>query len=284
MKKFFPAVLLLVFFPARARAEAAPCECDRCIAAYGDSRTGNSEHKKIVALIEAAHPLAVFHTGDLVPKGDDTDGWRNFRDITKNLRASASFYAVLGNHELKGEKFFFDLFRSPGNGRWYREDLRGIRFIMLDYLSPLGKKSGQFKWLEKELLAPAEGTRFKVIVMHKPLLSTGRHGHEKWKAAADLEKLFKERGVDLVLAGHDHDYERLEKDGLVHVVAGGGGAPLRRQYYKNPASRIFASVHHYCLLSVCGEVLKGEVFDIENKLIDSFEVRAKKPPAPKAGN
>ncbi|MDD5209689.1 MAG: metallophosphoesterase [Elusimicrobiales bacterium] len=284
MKNIILAGFFLAVCAAGAGAEPAPCECDRCIAAYGDSRTGDAEHKKIVALIEAARPLAVFHTGDLVPKGDDTDGWRNFRDITKDLRASASFYAVLGNHELKGEKFFADLFRNPGNGRWYREDLRGIRFIMLDYLSPLEKGSEQYKWLEKELQAPAGVNKFKVIVMHKPLMSTGRHGHEKWKAAAGLEKLFKERGVDLVLAGHDHDYERLEKDGLVHLVAGGGGAPLRRQYYKNPASKIFASVHHYCLLSVCGEVLKGEVFDIENKLIDSFEIHAKKTPAPKAGN
>lgn len=216
---FYLCFPLLVY----AEVEPAPCECNRGIAVYGDTRTGNDAHKKIAALIEAAHPAAVFHTGDLVPKGSKPKGWEDFKAITKGLRASASFYAVLGNHETGGEKTFIDLFRYPGNGRWYSEELYGIRFVMLDYLSPLEKDSVQYKWLEKELQAAAGRNKFKVIVTHKPLLSTGRHGHDKWKPAADLEKLFKERGVDLLLAGHDHNYERLEKDGLVHVVAGGGG-------------------------------------------------------------
>lgn len=284
MKKLLLAALLLAFAFGRAGAETPPCECGRCIAVYGDTRTGNEAHKKIAALIEAAKPLAVFHTGDLVPKGKKPKGWEDFKEITKGLRASASFYAVLGNHEKGGEKFFTDLFHYPGNGRWYSEELKSARFIMLDYLSPLEKDSQQYKWLQGELLAPAGANKFKVIVMHKPLLSTGRHGDEGWRAAADLEKLFKAGGVDLVLAGHDHDYERLEKDGITHIVAGGGGAPLRGQYFKNPSSKIFASIHHYALLSVCGETLKGEVFDLENKIIDTFTIQAKKAPAPKAGN
>ena len=284
MRKLLLAGLLLAAAYVHADAETAPCGCGRCIAVYGDTRTGNDAHKKIAVLIAAAGPQAVFHTGDLVPKGKKPKGWEEFKDITRGLRASTSFYAVLGNHEKGGEKFFTDLFAYPGNGRWYSRELRGVRFVMLDYLSPLGKDSLQFKWLQAELSAPAGGNKFKVIVMHKPLLSTGRHGDEGWKAGADLEKLFKASGVDLVLAGHDHDYERLEQDGITHIVAGGGGAPLRGQYFKNPHSKVFASVHHYALLSVCGETLKGEVFDIENKLIDTFEIKARKPPAPKAGN
>jgi len=284
MRKLLLAGLLLAAAYVHAGAETAPCGCGRCIAVYGDTRTGNDAHKKIAALIAAAGPQAVFHTGDLVPKGKKPKGWEEFKDITRGLRASTSFYAVLGNHEKGGEKFFTDLFAYPGNGRWYSRELRGVRFVMLDYLSPLGKDSLQYKWLQAELSAPAGGNKFKVIVMHKPLLSTGRHGDEGWKAGADLEKIFKASGVDLVLAGHDHDYERLEQDGITHIVAGGGGAPLRGQYFKNPHSKVFASVHHYALLSVCGETLKGEVFDIENKLIDTFEIKARKPPAPKAGN
>lgn len=280
MKKILLAGAFL-FLLARAEAGPAPCGCDRCIAVYGDTRTGNDMHKKVAALIAAAKPAAVIHTGDLVPKGKKPKGWEDFKAITKELRSSASFYAVLGNHEKGGEKFFLDLFAYPGNGRWYSLELHGIRFVMLDYLSPLEKGGEQYNWLEKELRAPAAGIKFKAVVMHKPLYSTGRHGQDDWAPAADLEKLFRETGTDLVLAGHDHDYERLEKDGLVHLVAGGGGAPLRRQYYKSPHSKVFASAHHYCLLSVCGETLKVEVFGLDNKLIDSFKLQAKPPAAPK---
>ena len=283
MKKLLFAGLFAVIPSTHSKAETAPCECSRCIAVYGDTRTGNAVHKKIAGLIEAAHPRVVFHTGDLVPKGNDADGWADFKSITKSLRASASFYAVLGNHEAGGESVFTSLFSNPGNGRWYSEDVGGIRFIMLDYLSPLGKEDLQYKWLDGELKAPAGGNKFTVVIVHKPLLSTGYHGHEKWESAGDLGKLFRERGVALVIAGHDHDYERLEKDGLVQLVTGGGGgAGLRGQRYKSPYSKIFAKVNHYCLISVCGEVLKVEAFDLDNKLIDTFEIRSKQSAVPKA--
>ncbi len=284
MKKIFLAVSLLPALQAVGWAEPGPCECRRCIAAYGDSRSGNEAHKKIAALIKAAHPQAVIHVGDMVPTGADPKDWETFKAITKELRAGASFYAVMGNHEEGGENIFTGLFRYPGSGRWYREDVRGIRFIMLDYLSPLEKGGKQFKWLEKELQAPVGSNKFKIVVMHKPLFSTGQHSKAEWKPAADLEKLFREQGVAMVLAGDDHDYERLEKDGLVQVVTGGGGAELRPQSFKSPYSRIFASVNHYCLISVCGDTLRTEVFDIKNKLIDSFELKAEASGSHRAGN
>ncbi len=276
MKKTMLAALLfpvLVSF-SQAGSEAHP-DCGRVMAVYGDNKAGDAVHKKIAALIKAARPGAVFHVGDLVSKGKNAKAWDNFMEITKDLRSSASFYAVLGNHEAGGEKTFVKLFGFPDNGRWYRVDADGIRFIMLDYLSPLGKGSVQFKWLEKELGSAAGKAKFTVIAMHKPLWSTGAHGHDNWAAAADLEKLFMERGVDMVISGHDHDYERLEKNGLVQLVTG-GGAELRPQAFKSPYSRIFAEVNHYCLISVCGNTLKAEVFDINNKLIDGFELPAKK--------
>ncbi|MBU2575430.1 MAG: metallophosphoesterase [Elusimicrobia bacterium] len=253
---------------------AGACECRRCIAVYGDSRSNHDIHAKIAALIKARRPQAVFHAGDMVDDGWNKKAWEKFKEITKDLRESASFYAVLGNHEEGGEKTFNDIFRYPGNGRWYRAGLHGIRFIMLDVLSPLEKSSEQFKWLEAELNSPMNTNKFTAIVVHKPLMSSGRHWNEKWGPAKDLEALFMKYKVAVVLAGHDHNYERLEKDGLVCIVTGGGGADLRAQESKSQYSRIFAETNNYCVLSVCGEALKAEVFDINDKLIDSFEIPA----------
>jgi len=186
----------------------------------------------------------------------------------------------MGNHESGGEKTFVDLFHYPGNGRWYREDMHGIRFIMLDFLSPLEKGSEQFNWLEAQLKSPPGKNKFTAVIMHKPLMSSGNHGNEKWKPAKDLETLFKERKVDIIIAGHDHDYERLEKDGIVHVVTGGGGAGLYSKESENQYSKVFAEVNNYCMLSVCGGALKVEVFDISDKLIDSFEIKSEPAAAP----
>ncbi len=276
MKNIILALLLLpglFSFSQAGSSEACP-ECRRCIAVYGDNKSGETVHKKIVGLIKQARPKAVFHVGDIVSRGKSAKAWDSFMEITKDLRASASFYAVLGNHETGGEKTFIKLFGFPGNGRWYRAESGGIRFIMLDYISPLEKGSEQFSWLEKELGPGSGKAKFTVIAMHKPLWSTGAHGHDKWKPAEALEKLFLERGVNLVISGHDHDYERLEKNGLVQLVTGGGGAGLRPQAFKNPYSKVFKKAYNYCLISLCGNALKVEVYGIDEKLIDSFEIQA----------
>ncbi|MDO8805251.1 MAG: metallophosphoesterase [Elusimicrobiota bacterium] len=255
---------------------AAACECSGCIAVYGDSRSNHDIHAKIAALMQARRPLTVLHTGDMVSSGRSKKDWEKFKEITKGLREGASFYAVMGNHEKGGEKTFGELFRFPGNGRWYRADVHGVRFFMLDFLSPLEKGSEQYKWLEAGLASPAGADKFTVIVVHKPLMSSGAHRNEKWRAAADFEALIRKYRVALVLAGHEHNYERLEKDGIVYIVTGGGGAPLYPLGSKNQYSRAFSEASHYCLLSLCGGVLKGEVFDISDTLIDSFEIAAGK--------
>ena len=273
--------------PAKAGAKTAAaderaagtCECLRCIAVYGDTRTHHDIHAKIAALIKARRPEAVFHTGDLVNSGRSKEDWAKFAEITKSLRESASFYAVMGNHELGGEAVFKELFRYPGNGRWYSAGLHGIRFLMLDSLSRLEAGSEQFKWLEAELNSRAPEYKFTAVIIHTPLLSSGEHGNAKGVFAKDLEALFEKYKAAIVLAGHDHDYERLEKNGVVYIVTGGGGATLRPQRLKNKYSKLFAGTNNYCMLSVCGAELKAEVFDLGDRRIDSFEVRASSAPA-----
>jgi predicted phosphodiesterase len=91
-----------------------------------------------------------------------------------------------------------------------------------------------------------------------------------------LERMFIEHGVDMVISGHDHDYERLERGGIVYVVSGGGGADLRKQKTHSEFSRFFAEVNNYCALSVKGDVLTLDAFDIDDKLLDTVSVKAKK--------
>ena len=250
------------------------CECLRCIAVYGDTRSHHDIHAKIAALINARRPEAVFHTGDLVNSGRNKADWEKFAEITKSLRESASFYAVMGNHESGGEAAFKRLFPYPGNGRWYGASLHGIRFLMLDSLSPLEAGSEQFKWLEAELGTRAGEHKFSAVILHTPLLSSGEHGNKKGRAAKDLQSLLERYKVSIMIAGHDHDYERLERNGTVYIVTGGGGATLRPLGSKSPYSKIFSDTNNYGTLSVCGGTLKGEFFNIKDKLIDSFEIRA----------
>ena len=70
------------------------------------------------------------------------------------------------------------------------------------------------------------------MVLHQPPLSMGLHCGES-RSMRTWMTLFEQHKVDAVLAGHDHAYERLERNGVPYFVTGGGGAKL---YDRSPWS------------------------------------------------
>jgi len=101
---------------------------------------------------------------------------------------------------------------------------------------PAGPASPQGKWLLGQLADAQKraGFRFSVVYMHRPPYSSGEHGSDiglRTKLAPVLEK----HHVQLVLAGHDHDYERMvPQGGTEFLVTGGGGIYHRTVEYTQP--------------------------------------------------
>jgi tartrate-resistant acid phosphatase type 5 len=91
--------------------------------------------------------------------------------------------------------------------------------------------SVQAAWLQAAL---ANATQpWKVVYFHHPPYSSGSHGNNP-----DLQWPFEEWRADLVLSGHDHNYERLVVDGLPYFVNGAGGRNLRDCGITVPGSQI----------------------------------------------
>ena len=250
------------------------------VVVYGDSRTGHEIHKKIVAGILSWKPAAVFHVGDFVDKDKNLNDWARFHEITAELRNKTEFFPAKGNHEDDGKNYFRQL-EIPGNKKWYSLARNGIDFIVLDSESALGKGSEQYNWLAAQLSADRSKNFFTAVILHVPVFSSGEHGSSR-KLGASLVPVFEKFGVDIVFAGHDHDYERLYKDGVYYIVTGGGGAPLYSLKKKNPYSQLFLKKYNYCVLSVSGEGLSISVFDEENKRLDLFIVPKRKAHGEKA--
>lgn len=264
--------------PAAAKAASKPAPapapvCERCVAVYGDTRTGEEIHKAIVQRLLAAKPSVVLHTGDFVDKGDKTDQWKSSLSITKDLRAATAFYPVFGNHDVgkdSGATPFFEAFPALAGQHWYAFERWGTRFIGIDTEAPLAPGTTQYAWLEEKLASRSVNDR-AVVFMHDTVFSSGYHGaSEKTK---DLPALFEKYKVSLVFSGHDHVYDRSEKDGVVYVVTGGGGAPLYPKDKKNPYSRFFASKNHYCLLSIAPDSMKVEAFTPDGKKLDEVLIK-----------
>lgn len=260
-------VCLFALAPAGA-GETGPCH--RCVVAYGDSRSGHGTHRKIVGDILALHPELVLHMGDLVSHGGAPDEWRKFDDITAPLRKVAEFYPVLGNHDESGATTYFAILPQLQGRRWLALERRGVQFLLLDAQAPLGPKDEQRRWLVGQLENRPAGTLFTVVIMHQPIFTSGPDG--PIKRAEELAQLFEENRVDLVLAGHDHDYEHSICRGVHYVVTGGGGARLYSQAQDNQFSKKFVREHNYVALSIDGDAVTVEAFDADNKPLDSFTV------------
>ncbi len=239
---------------------------------YGDTRNGHDIHEHIVQQILNIHPVAVFHTGDLVEHGGDSNEWGTFLEITEDLRENTKFFPVFGNHE-RSTKLFLPLFKllSP----WYVVNLENsnIEFIMIDSNTDLSSNSVQYQWLESTLQAISED-KLKIIIMHHPLYTVSSHKPDEIKNRDLLIDLFKKYNVQLVFSGHNHVYERFNVDSITYIVTGGGGAPLYDKYRDDPNLVTFQKTYNFIELSEISRYsYLIKVIDTDGKVIDNFEIR-----------
>jgi 2',3'-cyclic-nucleotide 2'-phosphodiesterase (5'-nucleotidase family) len=83
-------------------------------------------------------------------------------------------------------------------------------------------------------------------------------------------------GVDLVLAGHAHAYQRGELDGVTYVVTGGAGGTLDTKAYDHweHLGVVFAQ-HHYGLLDVADGELRWAAIGLDGSELDGFTLTAR---------
>jgi hypothetical protein len=130
---------------------------------------------------------------------------------------------------------YFNHFNLPGNERYYDYVKGPIHFFVLDSNSQepdgITTDSIQAAWLQAALASATEP--WKVVYFHHPPYSSGSNG-----STPALQWPFEEWGADLVLSGHDHNYERLVVDGFPYFVNGAGGRNIRDCGTAIPGSQI----------------------------------------------
>jgi hypothetical protein len=197
-------------------------------AVIGDYGSGwPSQHEVADRMCEwrEGHPFDdVITTGDnIYPDGSDEYFQRNFFSPYDCLLGDdVSFHASLGNHDFVtrrgGDVLDEPAFGMPKRRYVYREG--GVRFVIAD--SNLLDRA----WLS-DALRPRPADRWTVVVFHHPVYSPSPERPSEPGYRPGLPKLFRARGVDLVLNGHAHIYfasEPLRR--IRYVVTGGGGASL----------------------------------------------------------
>lgn len=193
-------------------------------AVIGDSGSGASRQYQLAAQFAAAYKLYPFSF--VLMLGDNIYGRGTASDFHKKfelpykfiLDAGVPFYAALGNHDAPAIQINYKPFNMAG--KRYRSFRKGdVDFFALDstYMS-----TEQVRWVEKAL--SESKAPWKIAYMHHPTYSSGkRHGSEVGLRAF-IEPLFIKYGVSVVLAGHEHFYERLKpQNGIAYFTSGAAG-------------------------------------------------------------
>lgn len=262
-------------------------------AAMGDyGRTGRAAHD-VAALIIGWRPDVIITTGDNnYPRGEaatiDANVGRYYHRFLFPYFGGFGtgayrnrFFPALGNHDLHagGGRPFLDYFTLPGNERYYDFVVGPVRFFALnsDQREPDGTMpwSAQRRWL-KQRLAESRA-RWNVVYFHHPPYSSG----EKSNRGRWMRWPFAQWGADVVLAGHEHFYERLRVDGIAHFVVGLGGAPIYNLgVTPRPESRVRFNRDHGALLGVAsGDELTLQFTTRAGAVIDRYVLRPRAQPS-----
>lgn len=238
-------------------------------AAYGDSRNNYVVHSEIVNGIASENVPLVIHTGDIVSTDDAIEEWIDFFEVTEVLSDSV-LYSVIGNHESEAINYL-KFFAFPGNERYYSLWYGDIFFIFLNTNEAFDKYSQQYVWLLTQLEeAEEEDPAHIVVCLHHPPYSYGSHGDHLYLKEY-LVPVFENYNVDLVLSGHDHGYQRIERNGVTYVITAGGGAPLY-DITRGESLVASAKAFHYMLFNYTLEGLYGYSKTPEGLILDSFYI------------
>lgn len=199
----------------------------------GDSGTGTTNQINVRNAYErftgARHTDLWLMLGDnAYPNGTDAEYQSVVFNVYTNLLRKSVLWSTLGNHETAELTAFndsypyFNLFTFPQNGEagglasgsehYYSFDYGNIHFICLDSMTAelRATNSVMFEWLTNDLAnVTADWT---IAFWHHPPYSKGTHDSDFEYEQVQMRRVFlpvlESAGVDLVLAGHSHSYER----------------------------------------------------------------------------
>ena len=242
-----------VVFPSRKLEDAT-------ILIYGDTRNDGKVQRKIVAFGKSMGADFLIHLGDIAYTDMDDGDWMRFFKDASNF--GKVVFTVKGNHEFPGLRYAEYLY--PSN---YSFEIGDFNFVVLDGGTfPEILEVNLKKLLKKEML--------NLLLIHEPFYTCSNHSSDLFVI---LQKKFarylKNYGIRYVISSHDHNYQRIERNGLVQIILGGGGAPLYKVRKNCKGLEAFSENYSFAMMRIHKDEAQFRVYDISGKVIDSLVIK-----------
>ena len=254
-------------------------------AVIGDTGTGDRHQLDVAKQLAATR--AKFPFEFVIMVGDNIYGGNSPKDYDKKfalpykplLDGGVKFYAALGNHDDPSERLYKP-FNMNGERYYTFKPADGVRFFALDS-TYMDEKP--LKWLDEQLAM--SGSEWKIAFFHHPPYSSGEtHGSDE-TLRTQLEPRFVKAGVNVVLTGHEHFYERIKpQKGIAYFITG-SSAKLREgniNVRTDLTAKGFDTGYTFMIVEIAGDDMYYQAMTDTGKTIDSGSVHrvGKVEPAP----
>lgn len=264
-------------------------------AILGDTESRPHVNRRLAQLMWDERPHFVVNLGDLTDAGMKAHRYEWTHEYFLGMGALHSrvpVFPVPGNGE--GDLFWYRHYhRLPEPEGYYRFQYGDIDFFMLDSNrreTDFAVGGRQYEWLKSNL--QASKAKWKIVCHHHATYTSEEDDYgDSWREASTwgdmdvrpLVPLCEQAGVDLMMFGHLHLYERSFplrdgqvdwQRGVVHLLAGGGGGNLE-DFGPTPAwfSAKTYRGHHYVTCEVQAEGLTFRMFDLDGRLRDQWQMK-----------
>lgn len=262
----------------------------------GDTGWGSIQQYQVAASMSRHEADLTMHLGDLAyPSFTERNADLRVLSVYAPQLRSSPLFAALGNHDVVTTRAgALDLLHLPTNNvtgteHYYSFDHGDAHFVVLwsdlTAQSTYDPGSPQYAWLERDLAASPKPWKF--IFFHHCWRTSSLHRTDDYdfngipdSVRLDaIAELASRRGVQAIIHGHDHCYERFTPNrGVLSFISGGGGAALYGISTPHWDSVEYQPRHHFLQVRIEGEIAAVHAIDEKGILFDTYHIPRGFPP------
>jgi predicted phosphodiesterase len=283
--KKFGLLVFVIFVSAAMHISYA--QTQTVFAVIGDMGSDNSDEADVATMVNTWNPSYVLTVGDNVYTDsypdDDGQYYHKYMYPHESTYGSGDtttfnhFWPILGNHDWDYSiSAYQNYFNLPN---YYTKQIGDIEFFVIDSdtREPDGTSSTstQANWIHTQISNSI--AKWKIVLFHHPAYSSGDN-----PSNPRMQWPFEDWGVDAVLSGHSHDYERILRDDntdgqkLVYFVDGTGGDDLGVINTPHVSGSQYQDADDFGALKVIekDDSLRFEFHEVTSsyKLLDSYTI------------